>query len=96
MARRGHSIRVGDRFVDGPGRRIARYESDGSTTVISDNFEGNRFNSPNDLVVDAKGRVWFTDPRYGDDRSCMDIGHESVYRADSQDGWDVRDCAGDF
>lgn len=75
---------VGDKYVDGPGRRIARYESDGSTTVISDNFEGNRFNSPNDLVVDAKGRVWFTDPRYGDDKSCMDIGHESVYRADPQ------------
>ena len=75
---------LGTGFVDGPGRRIARYESDGSTTVISDNFAGKRFNSPNDLVVDGKGRVWFTDPRYGDDRSCMEHDHESVYRADPQ------------
>lgn len=75
----------GDRFVDGPGRRIARYEADGSTAAVSDGFAGKRFNSPNDVVVDALGRVWFTDPRYGEDRSCMDLDHESVYRADPQD-----------
>ncbi|NKB69871.1 MAG: SMP-30/gluconolactonase/LRE family protein [Candidatus Latescibacteria bacterium] len=71
-------------FIDGPGRRIARYEADGSTTGISEHFDGKRFNSPNDLVVDARERVWFTDPRYGDDRSCMEHDHESVYRADPQ------------
>lgn len=74
----------GEQFIDGPGRRIARYEKDGSTAVISDHFEGKRFNSPNDVVVDAKGRIWFTDPRYGSDRSCMELQHESVYRADPQ------------
>ena len=74
-----------NKFTDGPGRRIARYESDDTTTTISDNFEGKRFNSPNDVVVDAKGRVWFTDPRYGDDRSCMELDHESVYCATPQD-----------
>ena len=72
------------KFVDGPGRRIARYETDGSTTEIAGTFEGNRFNSPNDVAVDAKGRVWFTDPRYGEDRSCMELDHESVFRADPQ------------
>ena len=70
--------------MDGPGRRIVRYESDGSTSVICDHYEGHRFNSPNDLVVDGQGRVWFTDPRYGDDRSHMELSHESVYRADLQ------------
>lgn len=72
------------KFEDGPGRRIARYEPNGTTSVIADTFEGNRFNSPNDLTIDAKGRVWFTDPRYGDDRSCMELDHESVFRADPQ------------
>lgn len=47
------------------GRRIVRYEPDGSTTVICDRFEGRRFNSPNDLAIDLQGRIWFTDPRYG-------------------------------
>lgn len=73
------------------GRRIVRYEPDGSTTVICDHFEGKKFNSPNDLAIDNQGRIWFTDPRYGDDRSDMELDHESIFRADPQpDGtWNV-------
>ena len=33
-------------------------------TVLADTFEGNRFNAPNDLVIDQAGGVYFTDPRY--------------------------------
>src|SRR5918993_584312 len=36
-------------------RRITRTELDGSVTVLADNFEGKKFNSPNDLTVDQKG-----------------------------------------
>jgi gluconolactonase len=73
------------------GRRIVRYEPDGGTTVICDRFEGKKLNSPNDLAIDNQGRIWFTDPRYGDDRSDMELDHESVLRADPQpDGtWSV-------
>jgi gluconolactonase len=34
----------------------------GSEAVLSDNFEGKAFGRPNDLVVDRKGGVYFTDP----------------------------------
>ena len=51
---------------EGDARRIVRYEADHSVTVICDHFEGKRFNSPNDLAVDTQGRIWFTDPRFGD------------------------------
>ena len=70
-------------------RRVVRYEADGGVTVLADNYEGKRFNIPNDLVVDLQGRVWFTDPFYegasgpwSEDRSAMDLDHESVYRLD--------------
>ena len=33
----------------------------GSETVLSDNFEGKPYNRPNDLVVDKKGGVYFTE-----------------------------------
>ena len=66
------------------GRRIVRYEPDGDVTVICDNYEGKKFNSPNDLAVDEQGAIWFTDPRYGDNRNDMELDHESVYRADPQ------------
>ncbi len=70
------------------GRRIVRYEPDGSATVIADRFEGKRLNSPNDLAFDAQGRLWFTDPRYGDFRGDMELDHESVFRLDPQPGGD--------
>jgi gluconolactonase len=69
---------------EGGGRRMVRYEKDGSTTVICDNFEGKRLNSPNDLAIDRGGRVWFTDPRYGDFRDDMELDHEAIYRLDPQ------------
>ncbi len=65
-------------------RRITRHERDGSTTVLCDKFEGRRLNSPNDLAIDNQGRIWFTDPRYGDFRDDMELDHESVYRLDPQ------------
>ena len=47
------------------GRRVVRYELDGSVTVLADTFEGKRLNSPNDAVPHPDGSVWFTDPPYG-------------------------------
>lgn len=46
-------------------RQVIRTEPDGSITVIADRFEGNRLNSPNDVVVKSDGTIWFTDPDYG-------------------------------
>lgn len=46
-------------------RRVTRTELDGSITVIADQFDGKRFNSPNDVIVASDGAIWFTDPHYG-------------------------------
>ena len=35
----------------------------------------------NDVCVDEKARIWFTDPRYGD-RNNMEMPDEGVYRID--------------
>ena len=47
------------------GRRVVRYEHDGTVTVIADKYNGKPLNSPNDVVVHPDGGVWFTDPPYG-------------------------------
>lgn len=77
---------------EGGGRRVVRYNADGTTTVIADQFEGKRLNSPNDLAFDRQGRLWFTDPRYTDREDDLELGHQSVFRADPQsDGsWTLR------
>lgn len=65
---------------EGGRRAVVAYDNTGSRTVLADRFEGARFNSPNDLVMDTLGRIWFTDPRYGDDHSDRELDHDSVYR----------------
>jgi gluconolactonase len=70
----------------GPGgrRRIVRTDmKTGKAEVVTERFEGKRYNSPNDICVDVKGRNWFTDPRYGADRSDLEMNVEAVYRVDS-------------
>ena len=66
---------------NGGGRRVTRTESSGALTVLAEKYEGKRLNSPNDLAVDAKGRIYFTDPRYGN-RDGLELDQESVYRID--------------
>ena len=46
-------------------RRVTRTEVDGSITVLADQYQGKRLNSPNDVVVHSDGSIWFTDPTYG-------------------------------
>ncbi|MDP7281969.1 MAG: SMP-30/gluconolactonase/LRE family protein, partial [Candidatus Poribacteria bacterium] len=50
--------------------------------IIVDRFVGKRLNSPNDLAFDDQGRIWFTDPRYGDRIDDLELDHQSVLRAD--------------
>jgi len=55
-------------------RQIAIINLDGAMRTLSDNWRGKRFNSPNDLVIDSLGRVYFTDPRYvGDEPRAIDF-----------------------
>jgi gluconolactonase len=46
-------------------RRIIRHEKKGPVTVLGDNIDGKRFNSPNDVLLKSDGSIYFTDPPYG-------------------------------
>lgn len=47
------------------GRRVTRTDlATGRAVALALHFGGRAFNAPNDLAIDERGRVWFTDPRY--------------------------------
>jgi gluconolactonase len=63
----GHTVDGQGRLVscEHGNRRVTRTEHDGSITVLADEYDGKRLNSPNDVVVRSDGAVYFTDPAYG-------------------------------
>ena len=65
----------------GRGRRLVRIEKDGTLTVLAERYGGKRLNSPNDLAIDRRGRIYFTDPRYSK-REDLELDREAVYRVD--------------
>jgi gluconolactonase len=69
------------------GRAIVRFDPDGKTVTIADRVEGRRLNTPNDLAIDRKGRIWFTNPineGNWDKTEKTELDNQSVLRADPQ------------
>jgi gluconolactonase len=68
-------------------RRVTLTDKNGKVTVLADKYDGKRFNQPNDVTIDSKGRIYFSDPCYGD-RSKLEMTDatgqivEGVYRID--------------
>jgi len=73
------------------GRRVTRTEHDGSITILMDQWQGGRLNSPNDVVVKSDGSVWFTDPPFGilgnyEGHKAESEVPQAVYRIDGETG----------
>ena len=70
-------------------RRISRREPDGKMTPLAVGFNGKKLNSPNDLVFDSGGNLFFTDPPYGLPGTFKDpkkeLDYQGVYRV-AKDG----------
>ncbi|MCI0357667.1 MAG: SMP-30/gluconolactonase/LRE family protein [Planctomycetaceae bacterium] len=57
--------------ADFGGRRVTRTDmKTGKAYVIAGLYEGRPFNAPNDITIDERGRIYFSDPRY--------LGHEPI------------------
>ncbi|SEJ37168.1 gluconolactonase [Azotobacter beijerinckii] len=89
--RQGRLLACEGSTTETEGRRITRTEHSGKITVLADNFEGKRFNSPNDIVVKSDDSIWFTDPPFQADsnyeghRVQTELPH-GVYRIDAGTG----------
>ncbi len=76
------------------GRAIVRFdregengENEGAMVAVADRVDGQRLNTPNDLALDRRGRIWFTNPWNAgniDPSEREELDHRSVLRADPQ------------
>ncbi|MFQ5928855.1 MAG: SMP-30/gluconolactonase/LRE family protein [Acidobacteriota bacterium] len=79
--RQGRLIACEGNGSDG-GRRVTRTDiSTRKVEVLAESYQGKRLNSPNDLVIDCQGRIYFSDPRYGS-QGGRELETEDVYRID--------------
>ncbi len=68
-------------------RRVIRQELDGTIAELTSSYDGVPYNQPNDLTVDSRNRIYFTDPQYGSRESMKMVDAEGrniegVYRID--------------
>ena len=55
--------------------------------VVADRLDGNKLSTANDLAIDRKARIWFTNPvneGNWDKTEVEELDHRSVVRADPQ------------
>ena len=73
----------GNEFCPDDGhRRITRTDLvNGKVDVLTDRYDGKKYNAPNDIAACSNGQLFFTDPCYYD-RTTMELDHDSVYRID--------------
>lgn len=69
-------------------RRVTSMAADGTIEVLTSKYKGQPYNQPNDLTVDAQGRIYFSDPKYGPRTDMLQVDAdgkkiEGVYRIDS-------------
>lgn len=66
---------------EGGNRQLTRIDLDNEmkVTVLADEYNGKKLNSPNDLWIDPTGGVYFTDPRYGSEDGLEQDGYHVYY-----------------
>ena len=69
-------------------RRVSVLTTGGGKRTLADHYQGKRLNSPNDLVFDRDGNLFFTDPPYGlpnrEKDSRRELDFCGVYRLSTQ------------
>jgi gluconolactonase len=67
------------------GHRVVRLEQNGELSVVAGQYEGKRFNAPNDVVVRRDGQVYFSDPAAAAVLEKRELDFNGVYHV-SPDG----------
>lgn len=62
-------------------RRITRMDRQGAVEPFIENFQGKKFNAPNDIIVRRDGHLWFTDPAFGSADDHRELDYYGIFHA---------------
>ena len=65
---------------EGDGRRLTRTDAAGKVSILTDSFEGRRYNRPNDVICRSDGTLFFTDPSIRVPAGDRDVAEGAIYR----------------
>ena len=68
----------------GDGRKVVKFNDDGSFETVVDRIDGIRLNSPNDLAITPSGAIYFSD-RVGDSSPDVGITYSAIISAEQDD-----------
>ena len=60
-------------------RRVTRLDLKGKIETLAEDYQGKKFNAPNDIVVRKDGHVYFTDPAFGSANDRRDLDFYGVW-----------------
>jgi gluconolactonase len=60
-------------------RGLAAFDRTGKETILLSTYKGKKFNEPNDIYVDQKDGIYFTDPYYHVHYDSLELDGEHVY-----------------
>lgn len=70
-------------------RRITRLEPGGKLNTLAENWQGKKFNAPNDIAVRKDGHVYFTDPAFGSANDRRDLDFYGIWHISPKGDLDV-------
>lgn len=84
----GHVLDAGGNIIQAEhdSQTLTQVALDGKGTVLADQFEGKKFNSPNDMAVKRDGTIWFSDPSFGLGDRKSELGFTGVFKLDPKTG----------
>lgn len=82
----GRALDAGGRIIQAEhgSASVAQLALDGKRVVLADQFEGKRFNSPNDIAIRRDGTIWFSDPSFGLGDRKSELGFTGVFKRNSK------------
>jgi gluconolactonase len=60
-------------------RRVTRMDAKGGIETLAADYQGRKFNAPNDIVVRKDGHVYFTDPAFGSANDHRDLDFYGIW-----------------